>query len=105
MEKIEIKCLWVMMAIIILLNFAQPALSHGVLCKIKCNTQCEFIGYTQKLFDKCVQDCESKCSQLSNNDPSYNCISNCYLKKSITINNGVRDLGNNEMDTCIQKCK
>ncbi|KAG2390487.1 uncharacterized protein HKW66_Vig0221070 [Vigna angularis] len=104
MDKIEIKCIGVMITIMILLNFAPPVLSHGVLCKVKCNTQCEFIGYTKKLFENCVKNCESHCNQLSNN-PSYKCISNCYLTKSTTINNGARDLRNNEMNTCIQKCK
>ncbi|KAG2390447.1 uncharacterized protein HKW66_Vig0221470 [Vigna angularis] len=105
MGKIEMKCIGVMITIMILLNFAQPILSHGLLCDIKCRIRCFFAGVSQELFSRCMGHCESShCSQLSN-DPFYNCISDCHLIKSNAINDGVADNVNNEMNTCIQKCK
>ncbi|KAG2390486.1 uncharacterized protein HKW66_Vig0221080 [Vigna angularis] len=86
----------------ILLNFAQSVLSHGVVCQVKCNVQCEFIGYSQKAFDNCVKKCESQCGQLSN-DPFYKCISNCHLMKSATINN--EEIGEEEDDSDEERIK
>ncbi|WVY91967.1 hypothetical protein V8G54_037481 [Vigna mungo] len=100
MGKIEIKSIGIM--IMILLNFAKLVLSHGFFCQLKCRAQCVFKGFTQEMFEKCVNDCMSHCSLLSNN-PFYNCISNCHLMKSGAIKNGALDIINNEMNTCIQK--
>ncbi|KAG2390446.1 uncharacterized protein HKW66_Vig0221480 [Vigna angularis] len=106
MGKIEMKSIGVMITIMILLNFAEPVLSHGgLLCDIKCRIRCFFAGVSQVLFSRCMGHCKaSHCSQLSN-DPFYNCISDCHLIKSNAINNVGADNVNNEMNTCIQKCK
>ncbi|BAT82747.1 uncharacterized protein HKW66_Vig0221440 [Vigna angularis] len=104
MGKIEIKSIGIMITIMILLNFAQPVLSHGVFCDIKCKLQCVALKIVQHIFDKCMNDCRSHCSQLSNH-PFNNCISDCHIMKSNAINDGTPDMVNNEMNTCIQKCK
>ncbi|WVY91968.1 hypothetical protein V8G54_037482 [Vigna mungo] len=104
MGKIEIKSIGVMITIMIMLNFAQPVLSRGFLCDVKCRIRCFFAGISDVLFHRCMGHCMSHCSPSSNH-PFYNCISDCHLMKSNAINDGTLDTVNNEMNTCIQKCK
>ncbi|KAG2390451.1 uncharacterized protein HKW66_Vig0221430 [Vigna angularis] len=105
MGKFEIKSIGIMITIMILLNFAQPVLSTSFFCRLKCTTQCAALRITSKgLFNRCVNDCKSHCSKLSDH-PFYNCISDCHLTKSNAINDGAPHNVNNEMNTCIQKCK
>ncbi|WVY91965.1 hypothetical protein V8G54_037479 [Vigna mungo] len=105
MEKFEIKSIGIMIMIMIFLNFAQPVLSHGFFCRLQCTTSCSIYRLSSKqAFNDCFKDCESHCSQLSDH-PFYNCISDCHLTKYNAINDGAADNVNNEMSTCVQKCK
>ncbi|BAT82744.1 hypothetical protein VIGAN_03280200, partial [Vigna angularis var. angularis] len=66
--------------------------------------RCYFAAISTELFERCMGHCKSHCSQFSN-DHVYNCISDCHSMKSNAINDGAPDAVNNEMNTCIQKCK
>ncbi|KAG2390448.1 uncharacterized protein HKW66_Vig0221460 [Vigna angularis] len=104
MGKFEMKSIGIMITIMILLNFAQPVLSTSYLCRLKCTLKCVPLRFGSKnFFDTCVNDCKSRCSQLSNHH-FYNCISDCHLMKFNAINNGAPKVYNG-MNTCVQKCK
>ncbi|QCD87253.1 hypothetical protein DEO72_LG3g1787 [Vigna unguiculata] len=99
MGKFEIKIIGVIMTVMILTSFSEANFWCNVKCKIKCEEQ-----PFPEVYDKCMRDCKSSCSKLSSH-PVYNCITGCHLMKSIATKNGVNDLVDNVMNSCIQECK
>jgi len=86
MGKIETKSIvGVVITLMILLNFSQANLTDDSSCNLKCKLECVLNLVT---YGACVRDCESRCSNLSS-DPINNCITDCHLLNSITINNGM----------------
>ncbi|XP_022631585.1 uncharacterized protein LOC111240584 [Vigna radiata var. radiata] len=97
MEKMKIRSIGVIMAVMILSSFGAAKSTDNVLCNAWCVIKC-----AEEPFPKpdCVNDCEKHC-KLS--DPVYTCIASCH--KSIAVKNGAADLGNNLINTCMKECK
>ncbi|WVZ02865.1 hypothetical protein V8G54_023671 [Vigna mungo] len=98
MEKIKIRSIGVIMAIMILSSFGAAQSTHN-LCNAKL---CTFICARDPVPEpNCVKNCEAHC-KLS--DPVYSCITSCH--KSIAVKNaGAVNLGNNLINTCTKECK
>ncbi|BAT89490.1 hypothetical protein LR48_Vigan2467s000100 [Vigna angularis] len=98
MEKIEIRSIGVIMAVMILSSFAAGQSTDSFWCNAWCKIKCAEEPFPEP---NCVKNCESHCSS---SDPVYGCITAC--QKSIAIKNGgAGHLGNNLMNTCMQECK
>ncbi|WVZ01806.1 hypothetical protein V8G54_022612 [Vigna mungo] len=98
MEKIEIRIIGVIMAVMILSSFGAAQSKDNFWCDAWCVIKC-----AEKAFPEpnCVKNCEAHCT-LS--DPLYSCITSCH--KFIAVKNGAAaDLGNNLINTCMKECK
>ncbi|WVZ02872.1 hypothetical protein V8G54_023678 [Vigna mungo] len=98
MEKIEIRIIGVIMAVMILSSFGAVKSTDKFLCYTLCKIKCAEEPIPEK---DCLKKCESHCT-LS--DPVYTCITTC--QKSVKNGlSGAGDIGNNLMNTCVEECK
>ncbi|RDX92349.1 hypothetical protein CR513_25529, partial [Mucuna pruriens] len=78
--------------------------NKSLICSLECDLFCAPLAEIPLVYPICLTACNAKCSQKTVN-PVHDCITSCGFTKSTQINNDVRGLAADVVDSCLKECQ